>query len=121
MAVVAAATAVAAAVAVVATAAGIVVVVAVAADERKLPSGDPLAERASQIGEAWALEYVRTLTEQSRAPVGAWPGTMSEARTRVVLRLAVALDPKRLDELARVANLAARRGWQEVCQPDPEM
>jgi hypothetical protein len=35
-------------------------------------------------------------------------------------RLAGALDPKRLDELARVANLAARRGWREICEPDLE-
>jgi len=25
-----------------------------------------------------------------------------------------------LDQLARIANLAARRGWQEVSQADPE-
>jgi len=90
------------------------------ADETK-PSGDALADRASQIGEAWASEYVRDLLAQSRAPTGAWPGTMSEARSRVVSRLAVALEPKRLDELARVANLAARRGWREVCEPDTEL
>lgn len=80
-----------------------------------------LEERASQIGEAWVDEYVRELREQTRAPVGAWPGTMSEARMRVVSRLALVLDPKRLDELARVANLAARRGWREVCEPDLEV
>jgi hypothetical protein len=85
------------------------------------PSTDSLAERASEIGQEWAHEYVRTLQAQARAPVGAWPGTMSEARSRVVNRLAVVLDPKRLDELARVANLAARRGWREVCEPDLEI
>ena len=87
--------------------------VAVAADDR-------LAEDASQIGEAWADEHVLELHAQARAPVGAWPGTMSEARRCVVSQLAVGLDPLRLDELARVANLAARRGWREVCEPDPE-
>ena len=83
-------------------------------------SRDSLAERASAIGEAWAHEYLRDLQAQARAPVGAWPGTMSEARRRVVIHLAIALDPERLNELARVANLAARRGWREVCQPDLE-
>ena len=84
------------------------------------PAPDALADRASQIGEAWAREYVRELREQERAPVGAWPGTMREARMRVRSRLAIALEREQLDELARVANFAARRGWREVCEPDLE-
>jgi hypothetical protein len=91
---------------------------AVAADG---PPRDFLAERASQIGAAWAEEYVRDLQAHARAPVGAWPGTMSEARRRVVTQLAIVLAPERLQELARVANLAARRGWQMVSEPDPEI
>jgi hypothetical protein len=85
------------------------------------PPRDFLAERASQIGQAWALEYVRDLQAHARAPAGAWPGTMSEARRRVVTELASMLAPERLEELARTANLAARRGWQKVCEPDPEL
>lgn len=91
---------------------------AVAADVE--PARDALTDRASRIGEAWARDYVRELREQERAPVGAWPGTMREARMRVRSRLAIVLEPDRLDELARVANLAARRGWQKVCEPDLE-
>jgi len=93
---------------------------AVAADDDDSPR-DFLAERASEIGEAWAKEYVRDLQAHARAPVGGWPGTMSEARWRVVTQLAIVLAPDRLQELARVANLAARRGWQLVCEPDPEI
>jgi hypothetical protein len=89
--------------------------------DAELAPVDSLADRASQIGTEWAHEYVRTLRAQARAPVGAWPGTMSEARSRVVSRLAVVLDPEQLAELARVANLAARRGWREVCEPDLEL
>jgi hypothetical protein len=84
------------------------------------PAPDALADRASQIGEAWARDYVRELREQDRAPAGAWPGTMREARMRVRSRLAIVLERDRLDELARVANYAARRGWREVCEPDLE-
>ncbi len=84
------------------------------------PARDLLAEHASQIGKAWAHEYVRDLQTHARAPVGAWPGTMTEARRRVVTQLAISLAPERLDELARVANLAAKRGWQAVCEPDLE-
>jgi hypothetical protein len=90
----------------------------VTADGAPLP--DDLAERASLIGDAWAKEYLRDLEAHARAPVGPWPGTISEARWRVVTQLAIVLVPERLQELARVANLAARRGWQEVCEPDPE-
>lgn len=92
-----------------------------AADAPAPAPGDPLAERASQIGEDWAQEYVRSLRGQARAPVGGWPGTMSEARMRVVSVFAIVLDPKRLDDLARMANLAARRGWRELCEPDVEL
>ena len=91
-----------------------------AADEAA-PPRDFLAERASQIGDAWAEEYLRELQAHARAPVGAWPGTMSEARSRVVSRLAIVLAPERLQELARVANLAARRGWQRFSEPDHEL
>ena len=84
------------------------------------PARDFLAEHASRIGEAWAHEYVRDLKAQARVPVGGWPGTMTEARRRVVTQLAIVLAPDRLDELARVANLAAKRGWLELCEPDHE-
>ena len=93
---------------------------AVAADGAP-PPRDLLAERASQIGEAWVEECLRDLHAHARAPVGAWPGTMSEARRRVVTQLPIVLAPERLQELARVANLAARRGWQKVCEPDLEL
>lgn len=100
---------------------GVVKVAGVVAAEGAPPASDFLAERASQIGEAWAQEYVRELQAHARAPVGAWPGTMTEARRRVVTQLAIVLAPERLLELARTANLAARRGWQKVCEPDPEL
>lgn len=93
---------------------------AVAADEVPTPI-DLLAERASRIGEAWAKECLRELRAHARAPAGGWPGTMSEARSRVVTQLPIALAPERLEELARVVNLAARRGWQRVSEPDIEV
>ena len=85
------------------------------------PPRDLLADRASQIGDAWAKEYVRNLEAHARSAVGAWPGTMSEARSRVVMQLAIVLAPDRLQELARIANLAARRGWQKACERDLEI
>ena len=79
-----------------------------------------LASMATAIGEAWAHEAVRTLRSQERQVVGAWPGTMREARMRVLSGMQTKLDAQQLEELARVANLAARRGWHEVSEPDLE-
>jgi hypothetical protein len=75
---------------------------------------------ATAIGRAWADELVRGFHANDREVIGGWPGTMREARMRVLANLHVKLDLEVLEELARVANLAARRGWQEVSQPDPE-
>jgi hypothetical protein len=75
---------------------------------------------ATAVGEAWAGEIVRVLRADKRKVVGAWPGTMSEARMRVLARLHMKLDVGVLDDLARVAILAARREWHQISQPDPE-
>jgi hypothetical protein len=75
---------------------------------------------ATAVGEAWADELVRGLRADRREVIGAWPGTMREARMRVLARLRLKLEAPVLDELARVATLAARREWQQVTQPDPE-
>lgn len=72
------------------------------------------------IGEAWAHEYVSELQAQARPPAGGWPGTMGEARHRILTHIATSLDRERLNELARVANLAAKRGWRAACQADLE-
>jgi hypothetical protein len=83
-------------------------------------SVDALTSLATSIGEAWVHELVRTLHATDRDVVGAWPGTMREARMRVLAGVQARIDSSVLDDLARVANLAARRGWAEVTQPDPE-
>jgi hypothetical protein len=82
---------------------------------------DPqLTPIATAVGEAWAAELVRTLRANERDIVGAWPGTMREARMRVLARLHRHLDPTLLDDLARLVTVAARREWQQISQPDPE-
>ncbi|HEY5928544.1 MAG TPA: hypothetical protein VIV11_42950 [Kofleriaceae bacterium] len=75
---------------------------------------------ATAIGEAWAAELVHSFRASERAIVGAWPGTIREARMRVIARLQRVVDLALLDDLARVATTAARRQWQQVSQPDPE-
>jgi hypothetical protein len=75
---------------------------------------------ATAVGEAWATELVRGLRASKREILGAWPGTMGEARMRVLARVHRKLDLQVLHDLARVATLAARREWHQVSQPDPE-
>jgi hypothetical protein len=79
-----------------------------------------LATRASTLGQIWCQEYVRELKGQSRDIVGGWPGTLREARRRVLAQMPRNLDPQHLEELARIANLAARRDWESISEPDLE-
>jgi hypothetical protein len=57
---------------------------------------------------------VRALRDDEREIIGAWPGTISEAKMRVLARLARTLDVEVLADLARVATEAARRVWVGV-------
>jgi hypothetical protein len=79
-----------------------------------------LVSLANEIGQAWSQTYVRVLQEQERDIVGAWPGTIREARRQVLARVKTKLEPEQLDQLARITNLAARRGWETVSEPDLE-
>jgi hypothetical protein len=80
---------------------------------------DPSAEfraGATAVGAAWAGELVRVLRADNRRIVGEWPGTMSEARTRVLAQLRRKLDAGVLNDLAKVAIVAARCEWHQVLQ-----
>lgn len=79
-----------------------------------------LAELATSIGQVWSQDYVAQLHAQERDIVGAWPGTIREARRQVLARIKTKLEPEQLDQLARITNLAARRGWETVSEPDLE-
>jgi hypothetical protein len=79
-----------------------------------------LVTLAQSIGDTWAHAYVDTLRSQERDIVGAWPGTIREARRQVLARVKIKLEPEQLDQLARLTNLAARRGWESVSEPDLE-
>jgi hypothetical protein len=79
-----------------------------------------LEPAATAIGAAWANELVCSLRAVDREVIGAWPGTLGEARMRIRHAMREKLELAVLDELARVAYVAARRGWQAVTAPDPE-
>lgn len=79
-----------------------------------------LSPLATAIGAAWANELVSSLRAVDREVIGAWPGTLGEAKMRIRHAVRAKLELSVIDELARVAYLAARRGWQAVTAPDPE-
>lgn len=91
--------------------------VAAVATELAAPDFRPVAVA---VGEAWAREIVRSLRVAERAIIGAWPGTLGEARMRIRAAVRSRLELDVMDELARVAYLAARQGWKEVSEIDPE-
>ena len=98
-----------------------VVVVAVAGTEAAVAETQmELHPLAIAVGEGWASELVTSLRADDREIIGAWPGTLGEARMRIRGMLRTKLELPVIDELARVAYVAARRGWQEVSKPDPE-
>jgi hypothetical protein len=76
---------------------------------------------ATAVGHAWAAEVMRGLHAADRDVIGAWPGTIREAKARVLARISERLETDALEELARIANLVARQGWQAFSQPDPEL
>jgi hypothetical protein len=75
---------------------------------------------ANAIGAAWANELMTSLRAVDREVIGAWPGTLGEARMRIRHAMRTKLELSVIDELARAAYVAARRGWQAHTTPDPE-
>ena len=79
---------------------------------------------STALGEAWARDVTSALRAQTRNIVGAWPGTLREARLRVLAGVPAVRrstsDPAVLDTLARAVYDAARRSWDAIAEPDPE-
>jgi hypothetical protein len=79
---------------------------------------------SAALGEAWANDVANALRAQTRNLVGAWPGTMREARSRVLLGLPAArqstFDSEALAALSRAVYDAARRYWDTIAEPDLE-
>lgn len=79
---------------------------------------------SAALGEAWVRDVADALRAQTRGIIGAWPGTLREARSRVLVGLPAArrstFDPAELDALSRAVYEAARRCWDAIAEPDPE-
>ena len=85
------------------------------ADEREVD-----AERAGRL---WADEVRGAIRLEGRAAAGGWPGTLTEARSRVmaVLRGRLPAEAEELDRLTRLLYSAARRHWladRDASPPD---
>ena len=76
---------------------------------------------AIALGESWANEVVHSLRADEREIVGAWPGTLREARMRTRVAVRSKLELHLIEELARVAYLAARKAWLAVSEVDSEL
>lgn len=76
------------------------------------------------LGEAWARDVADALRAQTRGVVGSWPGTLREARSRVLVGLPPQrrsnVDPAALEALSRAVYNAARRCWDTFSEPDLE-
>lgn len=74
-----------------------------------------LERRAVAAGEEWAAETRLRVNGEQRLATGGWPGTVSEARARVVQVLARtglgALTHDERKQMARVLYAAARESW----------
>lgn len=75
---------------------------------------------ATALGEAWAIEVADALRAEDREIIGAWPGTLREARMRIRLAVRTKLELELIEELARAAYLAAGKGWRKLAKTDPE-
>jgi RNase P/RNase MRP subunit POP5 len=79
---------------------------------------------STSLGEAWACDVASALRAQTREVVGGWPGTLREARSRVMRALPAArqptFDPATLAAWSRAVYDAARRYWDQIAEPDLE-
>lgn len=79
--------------------------------------GDLILERlAGEVAHEWATGLFRALGEQGRFVEGGWPGTISEARSRVALCIAAggwprAITPQVRDQVVRAVYLGAKKHW----------
>lgn len=87
------------------------------ADEKR---GRLLKENPAIVGANWAVQYLEVVRESGRQIEGGWPGTVAEARMRVLSALpqtllSLGFQPLNHEELVAATAIAyaeARRSWQ---------
>ncbi|HVY30934.1 MAG TPA: hypothetical protein VHB79_30450 [Polyangiaceae bacterium] len=84
------------------------------------PRGNILREASEAIGVRWVLDYSATVERSGRRIEGGWPGTLPEARGRVLASLpqqlsargAEPLTPQEIVVASTIASAEAKRRWQ---------
>ena len=83
-----------------------------------------LEHLAAAEGMAWAVSSFEELQRQGRSIAGGWPGTLSQARLRVAVRMAGQdrrptnpLTAADIDWLARTVYLTAKAEWLAQAEP----
>lgn len=96
------------------------------------PRNDALStlarERAETIGRDWAIELKASILLEQRRACGGWPGTLSEARARVLISLLPWLrlngqpvvTTAQREDAARHLYASARSAWMETRDPDED-
>jgi hypothetical protein len=85
-----------------------------------------LERAAIAVGVSWVAWWRDELRRQGRPAAGGWPGTISEARARVVARVSAdlgrnyvnALTSDELEFLAKTAYGKARDDWRANMEPE---
>ena len=78
-----------------------------------------LTDASAVVGASWAHEFVDALRASGRPIEGGWPGTLPEARARIVGKLSpelsahglLPLDAREIGLLASSTNAEAKRSW----------
>ena len=89
------------------------------------PRSAQLSRVAHTVGVSWMDWWYEHLRGERRAVAGAWPGTISEARRRVLTQattepgLSLPLTPDELETTSRAANLHAKALWRAKAIPEP--
>lgn len=84
------------------------------------PRSRLLRETSEAVGASWALNYLDAIQQSGRRIEGGWPGTLPEARTRMLNSLPQALSSRGLPPLSpqeiiaasSITSAEAKRRWQ---------
>ena len=83
--------------------------------ESQTEQSTQVQDAASAAGNEWATSVRDALEAEGRRPVGLWPGTVTEARTRAIRLIAHmnlnGASGNQREEIARTLYDAARNSW----------
>lgn len=85
-----------------------------------------LESASADEGVAWAAWWRNELRRQERPVAGGWPGTLSEARKRIVARIIKELGPRfgasesEIQSATRATYGTAKRDWNDNRDPDAD-